>query len=148
MPGFNKFILSLFLVTKLSAQEQILTATIMDKRNFDVVPGATVVVGDPGHTIMADKVGRLRFKSSLDPLPVIVTAAGYEKLSTYIYRSGRNDIFMLPALTSMSEVVVTGTMRTVQKTASPVPVEVYTPKFFLKNPTPTIFDALQMVNGV
>ena len=34
----------------------------------------------------------------------------------------------------MSEVVVTGTMRTVQKTASPVPVEVYTPKFFLKNP--------------
>ena len=31
---------------------------------------------------------------------------------------------------------------------SPVPVEVYTPTFFRKNPTPSIFDALQTVNGV
>jgi outer membrane receptor for ferrienterochelin and colicins len=148
MVRLNKFFLSLFLVTKLSAQEQILTATIMDKRNFETVPGATVVVGEPGQTILADKNGRFRFKTSLDSLPVIVTAAGYEKSSGYIYKSDKNDIFLLPALSSMSEVVVTGTMRTVQKTASPVPVEVYTPKFFLKNPTPTIFDALQMVNGV
>lgn len=44
--------------------------------------------------------------------------------------------------------VITGTMRAVKRSASPVPVEVYTPKFFMKNPTPCIFDALQMVNGV
>lgn len=49
---------------------------------------------------------------------------------------------------SMDQVVITGTMRAIKRSASPVPVEVYTPKFFLKNPTPTIFDALQMVNGV
>jgi outer membrane receptor for ferrienterochelin and colicins len=49
---------------------------------------------------------------------------------------------------SMEQVVITGTMRAVKRSASPVPVEVYTPKFFMKNPTPSIFDALQMVNGV
>lgn len=48
----------------------------------------------------------------------------------------------------LQQVVVTGTMRTVQKSASPVPVEVYTPRFFMKNPSPALFDALQMVNGV
>jgi outer membrane receptor for ferrienterochelin and colicins len=31
---------------------------------------------------------------------------------------------------------------------SPVPVEVYSAKFFQKNPTPSIFDALQNINGV
>ncbi|MBL7719352.1 MAG: TonB-dependent receptor [Flavipsychrobacter sp.] len=39
-------------------------------------------------------------------------------------------------------------MKEVSKTDSPVPVEVYTYKFFRANPTPSIFDALQNVNGV
>jgi len=50
--------------------------------------------------------------------------------------------------TSMDEVVVTGTLKEVKRMESPVPVEVYTPAFFKKNPTPNIFDALQNVNGV
>ncbi|MGZ5254110.1 MAG: TonB-dependent receptor plug domain-containing protein [Flavitalea sp.] len=49
---------------------------------------------------------------------------------------------------NLQQVVVTGTMRTVLKSASPVPVEVYTPRFFMKNPTPALFDALSMINGV
>lgn len=49
---------------------------------------------------------------------------------------------------SLKEVVVTGTLKEVDRLESPVPVEVYTPTYFKKNPTPTIFDALQNVNGV
>lgn len=49
---------------------------------------------------------------------------------------------------SLNEVVVTGTLKEVKRIESPVPVEVYTPQFFKKNPTPNIFDALQNVNGV
>ncbi|HEY0680021.1 MAG TPA: TonB-dependent receptor [Chitinophagaceae bacterium] len=48
----------------------------------------------------------------------------------------------------LGEVVVTGTMKTVIRSESPVPVEVYTPQFFRKNPSPSIFEALQNVNGV
>lgn len=48
----------------------------------------------------------------------------------------------------LNEVVVTGTLKEVKRLESPVPVEVYTPVFFRKNPTPSIFEALQNVNGV
>ena len=48
----------------------------------------------------------------------------------------------------MQEFVITGTMKEVSRLASPVPVEVYSTAFFKKNPTPSIFDALQNVNGV
>ncbi|RKD16187.1 TonB-dependent receptor [Pelobium manganitolerans] len=50
--------------------------------------------------------------------------------------------------TGLNEVVVSGTLKEVSKTGSPVPVEVYTSKFFKANPTPSIFDALQNINGV
>ncbi|WP_306349557.1 TonB-dependent receptor domain-containing protein [Flavobacterium sp. '19STA2R22 D10 B1'] len=50
--------------------------------------------------------------------------------------------------TNLDEVVVTGTMREVSRSKSPVPVEVYTPKYFQKNPTPSLFEAVGMINGV
>ncbi len=53
-----------------------------------------------------------------------------------------------PNENTLSDVVVSGTMKEVSRQNSPVPVEIYTPKFFLKNPTPNMFEALQMVNGV
>nr|WKN37365.1 TonB-dependent receptor [Tunicatimonas sp. TK19036] len=49
---------------------------------------------------------------------------------------------------ALDEVVVTGTLKEVNRLESPVPVEVYNPTFFKKNPTPTVYDALQNVNGV
>lgn len=49
---------------------------------------------------------------------------------------------------ALDEVVISGTMKEVSKLDSPVPVEVYSAKFFRANPTPSIFDALQNVNGV
>jgi outer membrane receptor for ferrienterochelin and colicins len=49
---------------------------------------------------------------------------------------------------SLDEIVISGTLRPVSKTNSPVPVEVYSEAFFRKNPTPSIFESLQNVNGV
>jgi len=48
----------------------------------------------------------------------------------------------------IEEVVISGTLKAVTKLKSPVPVEVYSPTYFKKNPSPTIFDALQNINGV
>lgn len=56
--------------------------------------------------------------------------------------------FDLPQSESLEEIVVTGTLKAVSRLDSPVPVEVYTPEFLKKNPTPNIFEALQNVNGV
>lgn len=48
----------------------------------------------------------------------------------------------------IDEIVVTGTLKPVLRSETPVPVEVYTGIFLKKNPTPNIFEALQNVNGV
>jgi len=49
---------------------------------------------------------------------------------------------------TLEEIVISGTMKPVLRSESLVPVEVYTPTFFKKNPTANVFEALQIVNGV
>lgn len=48
----------------------------------------------------------------------------------------------------IEEVVVTGTMKEMSRSESPVPVEVISSGFFKKNPTPSLFEAVGMLNGV
>ncbi len=50
--------------------------------------------------------------------------------------------------TVLGEVVVSATMKEVDKLDSPVPVEVYSKRFFERNPTPSVFESMQNVNGV
>jgi outer membrane receptor for ferrienterochelin and colicins len=57
--------------------------------------------------------------------------------------------FVLPeSAAALGEVVISGTMKEVSRTESPVPVEVYSAKFFEANVCPSIFESLQNVNGV
>jgi len=51
-------------------------------------------------------------------------------------------------VTRLNDIVVTGTLKPVSRAESPVPVEVYTPKYFQKNPSPSLFESIGMVNGV
>lgn len=48
----------------------------------------------------------------------------------------------------IDDVVITGTLKPISKSKSPVNVEIYSEKFFRKNPTPSVFEAIAMVNGV
>lgn len=57
-------------------------------------------------------------------------------------------IELLPQLDMMKEFVVSGTLKHVRRSESPVSVEVYNSQFFKKNPAPALFDALQNINGV
>lgn len=81
-----------------------------------------------------------------------VTILGYKDFSKNIF-VGNNDtlnipIRLTPASEQLEEMVVTGTLKAVSRSESPVPVEVYSPTFLKKNPTASIFEALQNVNGV
>ena len=58
------------------------------------------------------------------------------------------DIELVGDINGLEEVVITGTMREVSRSDSPVSVEVITPALFRKNPSPSLFDAVGMVNGV
>lgn len=52
------------------------------------------------------------------------------------------------SMLALDEVVISGTMKEVNKLDSPVPVEVYSASFFKANPAPSVFESLQNVNGV
>ncbi|PLK45304.1 TonB-dependent receptor [Emticicia sp. TH156] len=48
----------------------------------------------------------------------------------------------------LNEIVVTGTMKETGINESPAPIQILNPTFFRKNPTPSLFESLSMVNGV
>jgi outer membrane receptor for ferrienterochelin and colicins len=48
----------------------------------------------------------------------------------------------------MDDVVITGTLKAVKLSESPVHVDIYTQKFFNQNPTPSLFDALTLASGI
>ncbi|WP_018611441.1 TonB-dependent receptor [Segetibacter koreensis] len=76
---------------------------------------------------------------------------GYvHQVKEVVIKEGENldSIDVKPAETVMEEVVVSGTMKAISKMESPIPVEVYSPVLFKKNPSPNIFESLQMVNGI
>lgn len=58
------------------------------------------------------------------------------------------DLDTISKTSKIEDIVISGTLKPVKRNEAPVPVEVYSPSFFKKNPTPNIFEALQNVNGV
>jgi len=58
------------------------------------------------------------------------------------------ELILKPLDERLNEVVVTGTQKEVNRLESAVPVEIYSQAYLKKNPTPSIFEALQNVNGV
>ena len=107
----------------------------------------------PGTGVISDSTGFYSFKN-LKPgsYSVSFSRVGYiNQTKTISLKNGEEkllNIELTGADGNMNEVVVTGTLKEVKRMESPVPVEVYSPAFFRKNPTPNIFDALQNVNGV
>lgn len=58
------------------------------------------------------------------------------------------EIILRESSEQLEEVVLSGTLKEVSKLESPVPIEVYSVKFFKSNPTPSIFESLTTINGV
>lgn len=114
---------------------------------------ATVYLKNGAWSGTTDSAGRFTIQN----LPagryhLFVSMTGFQEHHQHITVGGSQQsplsILLIPNQASLSEVVVTGTMKAVQRSNSPIAVEVYNPQYFRKNPTPSIFESLQMVNGV
>lgn len=137
------FLLLAGLIPGIAQREVIVVA---DARDGKPLGAATIKVKGGATAGITDSAGRF-FLTRPFGQDLVVTAIGYAPFT--ILSDGITDTVLLqPVLRPLEEVVVTGTQRTVLRSASPVPVEVYTPQFFKKNPGPAIFDILQQVNGV
>ena len=80
-----------------------------------------------------------------------VTHAGFQPFRKKITVGNEKrelNIMLTTASTELNEVVITGTLKEFRRSESPVPVEIITPKLFQKNPTPNLFEAVGVINGV
>lgn len=111
-----------------------------------------IILKKTNKTTVTDEKGSFILKN--------ITSGKYELSASYIgYTTEKTTITVadsteiildleLKETNSLDEVVVTGTLKPVTRLESAVPVEVYKPTFFKKNPTANVFEAMQNVNGV
>lgn len=147
-----KFILTilLFQATELFAQGRLKGTITSDEKP---VPFASIGFKDLKKGGVTNEAGEFDLSGIAPGRHMLqVSAVGYVTYvqPVQIKASGITEttIRLMPTSSNLHEVVVSGTLRAVSRTESPVPVEVYSPVFFKRNPTPSIFDALQNVNGV
>ena len=84
-------------------------------------------------------------------MTVQASAVGFKPVSQTVTLAAGQTVRLtlrLAGTEELGEVVVSGTLTPVSRLESAVPVEVYNPTYFRKNPTPSVFEALQTVNGV
>lgn len=129
----------------------------------NVIYGKVLLEGEPMQGVAIEVLGsKLGTTSGVDGSFEIVlpTSGTYSVKASFIgcqpqtkkveVGTGSNivNFDLVEVKTSLDEVVISGTMKAVSRTESPVPVEVYNAAFFKQNPTPNLFEGLQNINGV
>lgn len=133
------------------AQTLVVSGTVKDRQTTEPLIGSNIFIKGTTVGTMADPNGyfSLEVPKEFEGRYLSASYLGYTLDSVLITAARKAYHFnLMNDGTSFKEVVISGTMKEVSKTESPIPVEVYTPAFFKKNPTANIFEALTMVNGV
>jgi len=142
------FILPLLLISGQVAAQSF-SGKVADSRSGEALPGATVRIMGKDIATFTDAGGRfsLALPDSMTTALVIISYTGYYS-DTITFKPAKDQTIRLKPQQDLDEVVVTGTLKPVSRAESPIPVEIFTPKFFKKNPSPSLFDAVGMINGV
>ena len=151
MKFYLNFILffSLLIPFNLYSQYNSLSGKIFN--NGQALPYVNIYVKNKKLGTASDNEGFYEIKNIPNgTYTLIISSLGYKTKSITIAFNNNQIIrdFSLESDNSLDDVVISGTLRPVSKSNSPVPVEVYSETFFRKNPTPSIFESLQNVNGV
>ncbi len=123
------------------------------KDDIDIIPFANIYIKENNQGASSNENGYYSIENlSAGTYTLIISSVGYKtdrkKITIKDNENIEINITLVESSESLDEVVITGTLKPVSRMESPVPVEVYKPTFFKKNPTPNIFEALQNVNGV
>lgn len=130
-----------------------LSGVVRDAETREPLPFASIMLLPGGNATTADAQGTFELalaNKQRGDEKLVISFVGYDNDTLAVStRQSRYTVHLRPQLHALQEVVVvSGTLKEVSKMNSPIPVEVYTPALFMKNPTPNIFEALTMVNGV
>ncbi|GAB4336372.1 MAG: TonB-dependent receptor [Flammeovirgaceae bacterium] len=117
------------------------------------VPYANISITNSSLGTTSDSLGKFWLKNvPLGEIELKISAIGFRTQIKKIIIKNSETLQLLIDLEEdvamMNEVVVTGTMREITKLSSPVPIEVFSVGFLEKTSSPTLFEGLQIVNGV
>lgn len=150
------YVLALIALSSLQ-QVRAQTSTIKGKVVSFGVPEASVNVYlvETNYKESTDSEGNFSFENIPTKKYTLITShISYDRYSKQLMPKANEvlnhdiDLSLYSNATMIEDVVISGTMKPVRRLESPVPVEVYSAAYFKKNPTPSIFDALQNINGV
>lgn len=134
----------------LVAQSVQVKGVVISAHSKEVLPYSTVVLKGKAIGTQTDENGSfsLLIPDGNGGNELIISSVGY--VSDTITLNGRRNyqVSLKSKSGALSEVVITGTMKEMSRMDSPIPVEVITQKYFRKNPTPSLFEAVGMINGV
>ncbi|MEZ5015985.1 MAG: TonB-dependent receptor [Flavipsychrobacter sp.] len=134
----------------LSAQTVEVKGVVLNKHNKEPLPYSTIVLKGTAIGTQTDENGSFSLVIAEEEKQgsIIVSSVGF--VSDTITLTGRKyySVNLRSKTGALNEVVVTGTMKEMSRMDSPIPVEVITQKYFRKNPTPSLFEAVGMINGV
>ncbi len=146
------FIIALFLFSFISnAQNNTLKGVTLEGNN--PIPFVNIYIKGTTIGTSSDEDGKFELQNiPSGEYRIIASTIGFQPFQTKL-KFGKNEqknitIRLKQATEQLDETVITGTLKSVNRLDSPVPVEVYSPTFLKKNPTASVFEALQNVNGV
>jgi outer membrane receptor for ferrienterochelin and colicins len=121
---------------------------VIDLRSEERIKHATVQNVNRQQSVLTDHRGEFTLMVAVGDT-ITITAVGYLSDTVAVSASTRMiSVQLQPATKSLEEVVISGTLREIRKSNSPIAVESYSAKFFKKNASATVFEALSIVNGV
>jgi len=143
--------LTILIITSKCIYSQNISGKIIT--NSPVVEGINISLLNTNFKTKTDSLGIYQFLNiPKGTYKIQVTSTGFkpivQKISLLENQDLNLDFELEEDQNELNEVVVSGTLKPVKRLESAVPVEVYSPVFFKKNPTPSIYDALQNINGV
>lgn len=150
----KKYILH-FLIMLLSVNISMgqfeLKGQVFGKANSEKLAFATIKIKGSTVGTTTNDLGEFSFKNlEKGKLTLVTSYIGMMEKQTEVIMDKntfvRIDLNDDPS--QLQEVVVTGNLKEMSKAESAIPIDIITPAFFAKNPTPNIFEALQSVNGV
>ena len=145
---FFKYLFFFFLFHVALAQESIYYGKVL----FDEQPleGVSVLLKGTSKGTITNKEGIFKINiGKLENQKLVFSFVGYEPILINLNNQDYNiGIVELIPDKSLEEVVISGSLKTVSKLDSPTPVEVYSKTFFNANPTSTVFEALENINGI
>ena len=142
------FVIVFILIQMVNAQDFIITGKVFSEGK--PLQSASVFVMDTNTGVTTNEEGQFSiYISNIANPRLVISYLGYKSQIKSI-RSETTDlgIIELEWDNKLEEVVVSGTLKPVSKNDSPVPIEVYGQNFFKANPTATVFEALENVNGI